>query len=103
MVVQNLSKVKPTSKASTRAGRTRQVHYGKPQVIKAPGIKPIKQVDLYKKWGPLVPDEFREVICPKPCERILKVVAEERATKQRAKVSKKGGKEGSKKKNRSKK
>ena len=103
VVVQNLSKVKPTSKASTRAGRTRQVRYGKPQVIKATGIKPIKQVDLYKKWGPLVPDEFREDICPKPCDRILKVVAEERATKQRAKVSKKGGKKGSKKNNRSKK
>ena len=72
-------------------------------MIKAPGIKPIKQVDLYKKWGPLVPDEFPEDICLKPCDRILKVVAEERATKQKAKVSKKGGKKGSKKNNRSKK
>ena len=79
------------------------MHYGKPKVIKAPEIKPIKQVGLYKKWGPLVPDEFREDICSKLCDRILKVVAEERAMKQKAKVSKKGGKKGSKKKNRSKK
>ena len=32
----------------------------------APGIKPIKQVDLATKWRPLVPDEYQDNICPIP-------------------------------------
>ena len=31
-----------------------------------PGIKPIKQVELGSKWRPLVPEEFRDDVCPIP-------------------------------------
>ena len=32
----------------------------------APGIKPIKQMELATKWRPLVPDEYQDDICPIP-------------------------------------
>ena len=30
----------------------------------APGIKPMKQVELATKWRPLVPVEYQDDICP---------------------------------------
>ena len=45
----------------------------------APGIQPIKKIELAKKWGPLVPEEYRDAFC-KPAERsdINKVKASRR-------------------------
>jgi hypothetical protein len=37
-------------------------------VIPFPGIKEIKQVELYSKWRKFLPEEFRDVTCPKPDE-----------------------------------
>ena len=39
--------------------------------MKAPGIKPIKQVELAKKWRPLVLDEYQDDICPIPSSEIM--------------------------------
>jgi hypothetical protein len=36
-----------------------------------PGIKPIKYVELYKKWRPFVPHQFREEICPRPSDEVI--------------------------------
>ena len=80
---QNLNKLKPTSLGATKAGRTRILKYGKVEVIKAPGLKPIKQVDLYQKWRPLVPNEYADEICPKPPDSVLAMVKNERAEKQK--------------------
>ena len=44
-------------------------------------MREIKQVDLYEKWGPLVPLEFRDEICPKPSDKIINSVKEESKTK----------------------
>ena len=48
--VQNLNKGKITSTGATKAGRTRILKYGKVQVIEPKELKPIKQVELYRKW-----------------------------------------------------
>ena len=48
--VQNLNKLKDTSSGGHKGGRTRILKYGKVDLIKPPGLKPIKQVELYKKW-----------------------------------------------------
>ena len=36
--------------------------------IKPPGVKAIKQLELWKKWRPLVPEEYQDDICHKPLE-----------------------------------
>ena len=89
MKVQNLSKIKITSTGATKAGRTRILKYGKVGVIEPPGLKPIKQVELYKNWRPLVPDEYKDAICPKPSDTILEVVKKERAEKKKKKIAQK--------------
>ncbi len=37
-------------------------------------LKPIKQVELWKKWGPLIPEEFRADTCPKPSDEIIESI-----------------------------
>ena len=86
---QNLNKLKPTSTGASKAGRTRILKYGKVEVIKAPGLKPIKRVELYKKWRPLVPEEYADEICPKPPNSVLEMVKNEKAEKQKAKKAQK--------------
>ena len=48
---------------------------------KSTRLRSIKQVDLYHKWGPLVPEKFRVEICPKPSDKIIKSVKDERKAK----------------------
>ena len=36
--------------------------------ITPPGVKAIKQLELWKKWRPLVPEEYQDDICHKPLE-----------------------------------
>jgi hypothetical protein len=43
----------------------------KPQLLEAPGIPPIKRCELYNKYRPLVPQPYRDTICPKPPQEIL--------------------------------
>ena len=33
--------------------------------LNRPGLKPIKEVELWKKWGQYVPGEFKAEICPR--------------------------------------
>jgi hypothetical protein len=42
-------------------------------VLPSPGIKPIKQVELYKKWRPFIPSQFCDEICPRPSDESLQV------------------------------
>ena len=51
--------------------------------IKAPGVPPIKQVELFTKYRNLIPEAFREITCPHPGDEILKKIKSERNTKQR--------------------
>ena len=36
-----------------------------------PGLREIKQVELWSKYRPLVPEAFREECCPKPAKEVL--------------------------------
>jgi hypothetical protein len=54
--------------------------------LKTPGLRPIKQVELYKKFRPFVPLEFWEDTCPRPSDEVLAQVKDESSKKQNTKV-----------------
>jgi hypothetical protein len=56
------------------------------QTLKAPGLRPIKQVELYKKFRPFVPREFWEDTCPRPSDEVLAQVKDESSKKRKTKV-----------------
>ena len=39
-----------------------------------PGLCPVKQVELWKRWGALLPEGAREVTCPKPSDEIIESI-----------------------------
>ena len=39
-------------------------------------LKPIKQVELWKKWRPLIPKKYRDDTCPKPTDAIINSIKE---------------------------
>jgi len=56
----------------TSSGHTRiqdMVDYQLKQLI-PPGIKPIKQVELWKKWRKFVPRQYWIDICPEPSDEV---------------------------------
>ena len=46
-----------------------------------PGIAPIKQCELYLKWRPFVPDQFKDEICPRPPKEVINKVKKEKNAK----------------------
>ena len=57
-------------------------------VLKSPGIRPIKQVELYTKWRTLIPDvNDREETCPRPSDEILESVKKQKNSKAAAKAA----------------
>lgn len=58
------------------------------QVLPTFGIKPIKQVELYTKWGPLFKKKARAILCPRPSDDIIKKVKNDyKAVKRKSKKS----------------
>jgi hypothetical protein len=57
--------------------------------LKLPGLRPIKQVELYKKFRPFFPRRFWDETCPKPSDEVLLQVKDETAKKRRQKTSSK--------------
>jgi hypothetical protein len=55
--------------------------------LKPPGLRPIKQVKLYKKFRPFVPHRFWDEACPKPIDKVLMQVKEENAKKRKQKTT----------------
>ena len=54
--------------------------------LKKIGLKPIKQVELWSKWGPLIQDEVeRNALCPKPPDEIISKVKGDKSKKAAAK------------------
>ena len=39
-------------------------------------LRAIKQVELWKEWGPLLPEEFRGITCPKPSDETIASIKE---------------------------
>jgi hypothetical protein len=56
-------------------------------ILKRPGLRPVKQVELYKKYRPFEPREFWEETCPKPSEAVLTQEKNETAAKRKVKVA----------------
>jgi hypothetical protein len=65
----------------SREEREQQLKQLPLQSVPTPGMKPIKQVELYMKWRKFVPAKFADEICPKPHDDILKKVQEARSEK----------------------
>ena len=46
------------------------------------GLRPIKMVEMWSKWGPLIEDEVeRNLLCPKPSDAIISQVKGDKAAK----------------------
>ena len=54
-----------------------------PAELEPPGIKPIKQAELFKKWRQFVPVQFQNEICPNPGTELLNAVAKEKSEKRK--------------------
>jgi hypothetical protein len=51
------------------------------ETLKPPGLQPIKQVEVYKKFWPYVPRKYWAETCPKPTDEVVDSVCKERANK----------------------
>ena len=60
-----------------------------PEVLPTPGLKPIKAVELYTKWGPLIPEYARESTCPRPSDEVLATVRASKNDKVKARAARK--------------
>jgi hypothetical protein len=56
--------------------------------LNAPGIREIKQVELWKNWSQFVPHPQKEIICPKPPQDIIDKIRKEKSAKQKAATKK---------------
>ena len=54
--------------------------------MSAPGMKHIKQVELWQKWGPFIPEPYRDCLCAKPSDTVINAVAMERRSRQRSRI-----------------
>jgi hypothetical protein len=56
--------------------------------IPAPGLREIKQVEMYSKFRKFVPVEFRDEICPRPSQQVLENIKKARSEKAKARSEK---------------
>ena len=40
-----------------------------PELIGPPGLNPYKKVSMFEQWAKIIPEEFRDITCPKPTKR----------------------------------
>jgi hypothetical protein len=72
-----------------RENRVQELREFSVKPIAAPGMKEIKQVELYTKWRKFVPAEFADEICPKPPDEVLENVQKARSDKNKERAAKK--------------
>ena len=60
--------------------------------LDTPGIREIKQVELWKNWRQFVPDPHKDMICPEPPQEVLDRIKKQKSDKQKeiAKKRKRG-------------
>lgn len=58
-----------------------------PEPSETPGLKPIKQAELYFKWRPMVHTDFQDYTCPKPPDEVLQKIQGEKRDKARKRAS----------------
>jgi hypothetical protein len=52
------------------------------ETLKHPGIRAIKQIELYKKWWQFVdPQYWEEMVCPKPADELMEQVKNDKSVK----------------------
>jgi hypothetical protein len=51
----------------------------KMEALQPPGLRPIKQVELFKKIRPFIPRAHWAELCPKPSEEVMDMVKQERS------------------------
>jgi hypothetical protein len=56
------------------------------QYAKRPGLREIKQVEMYKKYRSLVPAEYRAELCPEPAKEVLDREKKRKNAKSKAKL-----------------
>jgi hypothetical protein len=61
------------------AARRDAIYAYKLDTLKAPGLRPIKQVELYKKFQTFVPRCYWDETCPRPSDKVLAMVKNETA------------------------
>ena len=71
-------------RSSGRRDRTRQLSNYIIKPIPAPGLREIKQVELYAKFRKFVPREFQDEICPRPSDEVLENIKQSRSQKTKA-------------------
>ena len=54
-------------------------------VIEPPGTREIKQVELFIKWRPLIPEKYRDLTCPKPPPEIIEMTRQSKIEKRNRK------------------
>jgi len=57
------------------------------QRLLTPGIRDIKQVELWKNWRQFVPDPHKDLICPKPPEEVIQKIRKEKSEKQQQRTN----------------
>jgi hypothetical protein len=53
--------------------------------LREPGLREIKQVELWVKWRKFIPPQFRDEICPRPDEKIITRIKKEKNDKLKVK------------------
>jgi hypothetical protein len=59
------------------------------QPLTPPGLKEIKQVELWTKWRKFIPHQFQDEICPKPDVGVLQRIKSEKNEKLKQAAKKK--------------
>jgi hypothetical protein len=67
------------------AARRDAIDAYKLETLKAPGLRPIKQVELYKKFRPFVPRCYWDETFPRPSDKVLAMVKNEIAERRKQK------------------
>ena len=52
-------------------------------------LKAIKQVELWKKWAPLIPEKYRADTCPKPSDEVINSIKERNREKSKIRTKQK--------------
>jgi hypothetical protein len=59
------------------------------ETVKPPGLRPIKQVELWKKFPPFVLWQYWDELCPRPSDNVIAQVKDDTSQKRKHKVGKK--------------
>ena len=63
----------------------KQLFAEKPESISKPGLREIKQCEMFFKYRPLVPEEYCNVLCPKLTDDVIEHVRKAKSDKGKAK------------------